>query len=47
MSVLLVLMTVSKIAETQYHTGLVAVMLATVYVLITEHAKVNTIKYHN
>jgi len=40
MNVLLVLITVSRYAVTQFHTGLVAAMLATAYVLITEHVKV-------
>ena len=45
MSVLLIHMTVSKIAETQFHTGVVAVILATAYALMVEHVKVNTPKY--
>ena len=40
MSVPLVLITVSKFVVTQFHTGVVAAMLATVYVLMAEHVKV-------
>ena len=40
-----ILMTVHKFAVTQYHTGLVVVMLAICYFLMEDHVKVLIYKY--
>ena len=46
MSVPLALIIVSKFAVTQFRTGIVAAMLATVYALIAEHVKVCYYRHH-